>query len=218
MAFIAVKPPVGDFWAAQARTYASLHGVGLHYWFAWFGGTVPGHYSVVAPYLMRVVGAGALGAASTVASVLLCRRLIASTTHAPAAAWLAAVGVTFSLWSGRIPFALGTALMLWGFVAVAGNRRAWSAAAGVATALVSPVSGAFLVLGLCGVVLHDGGRRASASWAAGGAGAALLGVGAYFGLPGSEGFPFWHAMLAAATTALMLLARPPAVVRTVLVA
>jgi hypothetical protein len=217
IAFLIVRPPVGDFWAAQARQYAALHGVGLHYWFAWFGGTVPGHYSVFAPYLLRVVNPGVLGAAATVASVLLCRRLLASSGHPVAAAWVAAVVGSFSLWSGRIPFAAGTALMLAGLVAVSANRRGPAAVAGAAAALVSPVSGAFLILGVLGALLHDRERRVTASWAAGGAAVCLIGVAAYFGLPGSEGFPVSHALLAAGTCALLLLARPPAFIRTVVI-
>ena len=217
LAFVLVRPPVGDFWAAQARQYAALHGVGLNYWFGWFGGTVPGHYSILAPFLLQVVDPAVLGAASTVAGVALCRRLLRGSAHGMVAAWAAAIGGTFSLWSGRVPFALGTALMLAGVVAVVANKRGWATAAGAASALVSPVSGAFLALGLCGVALHDRDRRATALWAGGAAGGSLIAAGLYFGLPGSEGFPVSHGMLAAATTALLLLARPPAVVRTVVI-
>jgi hypothetical protein len=218
LAFVLVRPPVGDFWAAQARQYAALHGVGLNYWFGWFGGTVPGHYSILAPFLLQIVDPGVLGAASTVASVALCRRLLRESKHSLVASWAAAIAGTFSLWSGRVPFAMGTALMLAGLVAVFANRRGWAAAAGAAAALVSPVSGAFLALALCGVALHDRSRRPAALLAAGAAGGCLIGAGLYFGLPGSEGFPPSHAALAAATTALLLLARPPAIVRTVVIA
>ena len=37
-----------------------MHGVGLHYWFSWFGGTVPGHYSVLTPYVLKIVPPGLL--------------------------------------------------------------------------------------------------------------------------------------------------------------
>jgi hypothetical protein len=40
-------------------------------------------------------------------------------------------------------------------------------------------------------------------------------MGLYYGLPGSEGFPLLHAAAATATTALLLCARPPAIVRSV---
>lgn len=214
--FALVRPPVGDFWAAQARRFAALHGVGLHYWFAWFGGTVPGHYSVLAPSLTRIIDPAALGAAATVASVVLTGKLLAGTRHRVAASWFAAVGATFSLWSGRIPFALGTVFMLAGLLAVRSRRPTAAAGSGLLTALISPVSAAFLVLGLVGVVLQRSRYRVAALMAAGGAGCCLLAIAGYFGLPGHEGFPRLHALLAAAALALMLTARPPTVVRTVL--
>ena len=51
VAFVIVRPPVGDIFAARARQSAALHGVGERYWFSWFGGIVPGHYSVLGPLL-----------------------------------------------------------------------------------------------------------------------------------------------------------------------
>jgi hypothetical protein len=216
VAFAIAQPPVGDFWAARARQSAVSHGVGLRYWFAWFGGTVPGHYSVLGPYVVRFVNLGLLGAGSTIVVVALCRVLVRDTPGHVAATWVAAVGACFSLWSGRIPFALGTALMLIALVCVRADRRFPAAAVGAAAALVSPVSGAFLVLGLVGVALHDPRRRTTVLWTVGSAGVCLLAVGVYFGLPGSQGFQVPQALVAAAALSAMLAARPPAYVRTVL--
>jgi hypothetical protein len=215
VAFLIVHPPVGDIWAAEARRSAVLHGVGLDYWFSWFGGLVPGNYSVLTPYLFRIVDVSVLGAAATVLSVLLCWLLLRSTPHRTAAAWFASLGSAFSLWSGRIPFAVGTVAMLVALLAVRSNRKRVAAVAGAATALISPVSGVFLILGVCGVVVHDRQRRACAIWASIAAGACLVAVALYFGMPGSEGFPLIQAALAAVALLLMLLARPPAQVRTV---
>jgi hypothetical protein len=215
--FAVARPPVGDFWAAQARQSAAVHGVGLRYWFAWFGGTVPGHYSVLAPFLSRFVDVGVLGATATAATVALCRLLVRGTPHATAATWMAAVAATSSLWSGRIPFAAGTALMLLTLLLMRAGRPILAAAAGAVTALVSPVSAAFLVLGLAGVVLHDRDRRRLALWTAGGASVCLLSLGAYFGLPGNEGWKASHAGLTALSLAILLAARPPAQLRTVVI-
>ena len=52
---------VAEHWSRYAA-----HGVGLGYWFSWFAGTVPGHYSVLSPVMSRIINPGALGAASTV--------------------------------------------------------------------------------------------------------------------------------------------------------
>jgi hypothetical protein len=214
-AFLITRPPVGDFWAAQARRSAAMHGVGLHYWFSWFGGTIPGHYSVISTFVSRFVDAGVLGAVATAAIPPLCHRLLRGTPHRLLATWLAAIAAAFSLWSGRVPFAFGSALMLLALLAVRGDRRWLAAALGAVTALTSPVSGAFLALGVSGAIIHEPRRRAAALATAGAAGASLLAVAIYFGSPGPEGFPLSHAPWTVLALVGMLLARPPAYIRTV---
>jgi hypothetical protein len=216
-AFLVTRPPVGDFWAAQARRSAAEHGVGLHYWFSWFGGTIPGHYSVVSTWLSRFIDAGILGAVATVAIPPLCHVLLRGARHQVLGTWVAAVASAFSLWAGRVPFAMGSALMLLAFLCVKADRRWLAALAGVATALTSPLSGVFLALGLTGVIVHVPSRRRAALAAAGAAGAVLLGVALYFGSPGPQGFPAASAIWSPISLGVMLLARPPAYIRTVLV-
>jgi hypothetical protein len=215
-AFLVTRPPVGDFWAAQARRSAAEHGVGLHYWFAWFGGTIPGHYSVVATWLSRFVDAGVLGAVATVAIPPLCHVLLRGARHQVLGTWVAAVASAFSLWAGRVPFAMGSALMLVALLCVKADRRVLAVLLGAATALTSPLSGVFLALGVTGVIVHEPSRRRAALATAGASGAALLGVALYFGSPGPQGFPLSSAIWTVITLALMLLARPPAYIRTVL--
>jgi hypothetical protein len=216
-AFLIAKPPVGDLWAARARESAAAHGVGLNYWFSWFGGTVPGHYSVLAPYLTKVVGVVVLGAIGTVAITPLCYRLVQGSEHPALATWSAAIASSFSLWSGRVPFALGSAAMLVALLFVRGNRRLPAALAGIGTTLLSPVSGAFLILGLTGLYLHDPSRRKTTLAAVGATGACLIGVAIYFGMPGPQTFRPSSAILTASAIGAMLLARPPAYLRSVLV-
>src|ERR1700722_6247040 len=56
--FLILRPGVEDLWAARAREYAAQHGVGLTYWFGWFsGGSTPGNYSVITPYLSALISA-----------------------------------------------------------------------------------------------------------------------------------------------------------------
>jgi hypothetical protein len=216
-AFLVISPPVGDLWAARARQSATAHGVGLRYWFSWFGGTVPGHYSVLAPYLTRIADVGVLGALATVAITPLCHRLLRGTRHPALGTWTAAVASSFSLWSGRVPFALGSAVMLIALLCVRADRRIPAAVAGAAAALVSPVSGAFLLLGLTGVFVHDSRRRATSVATAAATGASLIAVALYFGLPGPEGFQPKQATLAGIAIAAMLFTRPPVYLRTVLI-
>jgi hypothetical protein len=214
-AFVLLQPPVGDYWAARARESAALHGVGLNYWFAWFGGLVPGHYSVLAPFVSRIVNAGVLGAVSTVAMTVATHVLLRGSRHRTAATWAAAIGASFSLWSGRVPFAFGTAVMVCALIAVRYRRPVAAGLLAVLTAATSPVSAAFLILGLAGVVVHDRRRRPVALIAAGSAAASLLAVEVYFGLPGPEGFQISQALLATTALLLMLAARPEPFVRTV---
>jgi hypothetical protein len=215
-AFVIARPPVGDLWAARARASAAAHGVGLHYWFSWFDGTVPGHYSVLAPYLTRIVDVTVLGAIATTGVIAMCRRLVRDSRHPAIATWLGAVATGFSLWSGRVPFALGTALAVVALLAVLTKRTAAAAVAGALTALVSPVCAVFLMLGLTGVLVHVAGRRTVALCAVVAAAVPLAGVAAYFGLPGPEGFPIVQAAGAAGAIGVMMLARPAPYVRTVL--
>ncbi len=215
VAFVVINPPVGDFWAARARSSAAAHGVGLHYWFAWFGGTVPGHYSVLTPYVSRVVQPGLLGAASTIAVTALVHVLARGSRHPVAAPWTAAIATGFSLWSGRVPFAFGSVFMLVALLCVRSNRPWVAGAVAALTALVSPVSGAFLALGVVGVLVHDRRRRLTALAVVGAAGVCLLFVVVYFATPGPEGFQPVQAWFTAAALAAMLLARPPAYIRTV---
>lgn len=215
--FLLIQPPVGDLWAARARESAAAHGVGLTYWFSWFGGTVPGSYSVLAPYLSRIANVGVVGAAATIAITLLCHRLVRGSRHPTVATWLAAVGTAFSLWSGRVPFAVGTAVMIVALLCVRARRPGAAALAGVATALVSPVSGAFLILGLAGVLVHLPRFRRTATSAVVGTGVPLIAMAGYFGMPGPEGYPANQAIFAAAAIALMLVLRPDPYVRTVVI-
>src|SRR5258708_31234984 len=68
IAFLVVHPQVGDLWAARARQSAAAHGVGLTYWFSWFGGgSTPGNYSVLIPFVSTLLGAALLGALATAA-------------------------------------------------------------------------------------------------------------------------------------------------------
>jgi hypothetical protein len=164
-----------------------------------------------------VADVSVLGSIATVALILLCRRLVRESRHPAIATWLAAIASAFSLWSGRVPFALGTAVALLALLAVLTDRTLAAAAAGVATALVSPVCGAFVIIGLVGVVLHVASRRMAALAAIGGAALPLISVAAYFGFPGPEGFQTLQAVGATAATAVMLLTRPAPYVRTVLI-
>jgi hypothetical protein len=209
-AFLIVRPPVGDLWAARARESAASHGVGLTYWFSWFGGgSTPGNYSVLTPYLSMLFGSVLLGALATVAVTPLCWQLVRGSNHPLAATWTATVTVGFSLWSGRIPFAVGTAISVATLIAVR-DRRRWSAPVGAVLAvLISPVAGVFIALGVLGTLLTTRSHRAVSATTLAAAGLALGFVAAVFGEPGPEGFRAGAALLVGVALVLFLLARPP---------
>jgi hypothetical protein len=210
IAFLVVHPQVGDLWAARARQSAAANGVGLTYWFSWFaGGSTPGNYSVLAPYLSALLGAALLGALATVAITPLCWRLVQGTSYPVAATWVATVTAGLSLWSGRIPFAVGTATSIAALIAVRGQRRVLAALWTVLTVLVSPVSGAFIALGLVGAVLYTRSHRTTSATTVVTACVALGVVGSVFGIPGPEGFSAKQALAAALALLLFLTSRPP---------
>ena len=84
-------------------------------------------------------------------------------------------------------------------------------------ALLSPVSGVFFILGLAGTIVRDRGRRGTSMLAMASAAFVLITIGAYFGVPGPEGFPIDEGALVEMTLIALLLARPAAPIKNVLV-
>jgi hypothetical protein len=215
--FLIVRPGVNDLWAARARASAARHGVGLTYWFSWFGGgTTPGNYSVLSPYLSAYLTAEVVGAASAVALTLLVAALVRGTSHPAAATAVATLAAGVNLWSGRVPFLLGTAFAVWALIAVRQRRPAWAVLATVLTILSSPVSAAFLALGLTGpLIVSRAHRRVSAV----AIGTIVLGLGLValaFGAPGPQHFSWYLCLQTVVGLLVFLIARPPAVLATVI--
>jgi hypothetical protein len=195
LAFVVVRPDVNDLWAARARASAVEHGVGLTYWFSWFGGgTTPGNYSVLTPYTSALVGTEMLGALSAVAATLLAGIAVRDTRFPVAASWVAAVAAVLNTWSGRVPFLFGSAFAIGALLAVRACRTALAVVLTIVSILASPVSGAFICLGLAGTFLTTRTRayRPVIAWTVGAAFVALLGVAILFGNPGPEPFSIWQ--------------------------
>jgi len=218
IAFLIVRPDVNDLWAARARASAAAHGVGLTYWFAWFGGgATPGNYSVLTPYLSALVSAEVVGAVSAVAVTIGCQVLVRGTQHARAAALLGALVAGINLWSGRIPFLLGGAFAIGALIAVR-SRRTWIAAAlAVLTVTASPVPAAFLALGLAALAFVDVSYRRVCLIVGGISMGALLLVAITFGTPGPEPFSFALLVETVLWLAVMLVAKPAPAVRVAVV-
>lgn len=203
--FVLLRPGVPDLWAARARASAAADGVGLTYWFGWFGGSTPGGYSVLAPYLCAWAGTEVVAAVCAVAIGGLAPLLLGDTRRPVAASWMAAVGVVVNLWCGRVPFLLGTACAVGAVLFVRRRRRIPAGLLAVLTALASPVAGAFLGLALSGVLLAPATRayRATALSATACAFGALAAIALAFGAPGPEPFPAY--LLAEVGVALLLM-------------
>jgi MFS family permease len=208
--FAAVAPNVNDIFAATARASAVLHGVGLDYWFGWFGGgSTPGNYSVLTPYLAALVSAIGLAAIAAAATAPTAWPLLRDTTHPVAGLWVVVLTAGLNMWSGRVPFALGCCLAVATGVFVQ-RRRAWPAGLfALLTVASSPVSGAFLALILFALFVCRPDWRRTGLLTVAPIGAAMIGVALVFGQPGPESFTLLQLVqLLAAAAALLVVASP----------
>lgn len=214
--FLLVRPDVNDLWAARARASAVRNGVGLSYWFSWFGGSTPGNYSVLTPYVSAYTTAEVLGAVSAIAIPLLCIPLTRGTEHPLLATSVAAFTAGVNLWSGRVPFLFGGAVAVGALICVRRKQTAGAVVLSLLSIAASPVTGAFVAMGLAGLFLSNRGyRRVSLITIV----AILVGMGVdalAFGTPGPE--PFSEKLEVEVVCALLLLlcARPLTWLRTTL--
>ncbi len=208
--FAIVAPNVNDIFAATARASAVLHGVGLDYWFGWFGGgSTPGNYSVLTPYLAALVSAIGLAAIATAATAPAAWYALRETRHPVAGLWVVVLTAGLNMWSGRVPFALGCLMAVFAAVFVM-RRRVWFAALfGLLTVASSPVSAAFLAILLLGLFLSRPEWRRTSVLVVAPIGVALIGVAILFGQPGPESFTLLQlAQLVAAALCLLVAATP----------
>ena len=213
-AFLIIRPDVNDLWAARARATAVRDGVGLTYWFSWFGGgSTPGNYSVLTPLLSAYVTAEVLCALATVAIPLLCMALFRTSEHRVAATAVAALTASANLWSGRVPFLFGAAVGLGALIAVQRRKTAAAVLLSWLSILASPVTGAFLAIGLAGAYLSYKEYRRISLVTIVAIGAGLAVVGLAFGAPGPEPFSGELKLELVGGLLLLLLARPPVWVR-----
>jgi len=219
LAFYLIRPDVNDLWAARARASAASHGVGLTYWFSWFGGgTTPGNYSVLTPYASAFIGTELLGALSALAAVALASVAVRGTRYPVAATWVAAVGAALNTWSGRVPFLFGMVFAVGAIIAVRAKRRGPAVLLTLLGILASPVAGAFICMGLSGTFLTTRTKeyRPIIAWTVGASCLALLGVAVLFGAPGPEPFSVAQLVAVGLTQLWLLLGRPADHLRTTL--
>ena len=128
---------------------------------SWYSGIHPYGYSLLAPYVLTVVGIGLSGLLAAVAAAVLLGRLLRDTAHPRAGAALGGFFAAANVISGRTTFALGAVAALAALVLLPRLRAAGAAA--VLSALFSPVAAAFLGLAAAVLVL----RRARGGWTLG---------------------------------------------------
>ncbi len=169
-------PPTGTDLAAQVAraSFARAHPL-TPVDLSWYGGVHPYGYSVLAPYLMAVLGVALSGALAAVGAAALLARLLRRTAHPAAGAYLGAVFAVADVISGRTTFALGAVAALAALLAL--RRLPLSLGFAVLTALLSPVAAAFLGLAAAVLVL----RRLRGGWTLGfGAALPVLALGLLF--------------------------------------
>lgn len=165
---------------------------------SWYAGSHPYAYSVLAPWVMALLGVGLSGLLAAVAGSVLLTRLLRDTARPVLASLVGTVFVVGNVVSGRTTFALGLAAGLGALLALPSRRR--TAALAVLTALLSPVAAAFLGLVAAVLVLH--GRRGG--WTLGIA-ASVPVVGLAWLFPGGGVQPFsWSSALPALVVAVVV--------------
>ncbi len=215
--FFFMRPDVNDLWAARARASAVQNGVGLTYWFSWFaGGSTPGSYSVVTPWLSAIIGTELVLALSAGILPILIARLVRGTEHPIAATLVGLVVVAANLWSGRVPFLFSAVFGVAALLAFRQHKMVLTAAAMLVSVVASPTVAAFIALGMAGVFLSVPERRKQATFVIAVTGTAMLVVAIIFSSPGPE--PFGHSLRVQLICSLLLaqLARPAIWVRTTL--
>jgi hypothetical protein len=219
LAFAVIRPGVPDLWAALARASAVRHGVGLTYWFGWFGGSTPGSYSVVTPYFCAALGTALTAGLAALACSWCASALVRTTARPVLASYVAAFGIVSNLWCGRVPFLVGCAFGTGALLLVQRRRAVPAALLGVMAALASPVAGAFLCLGLTGTLLARSTRdyRAVALIAMASTTATMLSLAVLFGMPGPEPFPLYLIGEVVLVLSLLLALAPPAHLRITLI-
>jgi hypothetical protein len=128
---------------------------------SWYAGVHPYGYSLLAPYVMAVVGIGLTGLMAAVAAAVLLGRLLRDTAHPMAGSALGGFFAVANVVSGRTTFALGAVAALAALVLL--PRRPLAAGAAALSGLFSPVAAAFLGLAAAVLVL----RRLPGGWTLG---------------------------------------------------
>ncbi|KQR99380.1 hypothetical protein ASG12_00580 [Williamsia sp. Leaf354] len=195
----ALSPTLGDLQAAIAREEAARSGVGLGYWFGWYGGVSPGSYSLLVPALSALTGSLALLAIATLVIAVMAHPLAHATVgigsgsravHPTMLTWAIVAAAVLNMMSGRVAFSVGAAFALFAVLMLQRGATTLAAVVLLVSGLASPLAPAFVGLATVPFLL-GGGHRSRTVWSV------LIGSGlgvvvpfALFGAPGAQGFPW----------------------------
>jgi hypothetical protein len=193
--------PVGDLQAAIAREQAAESGVGVTYWFSWYGGLSPGTYSSLVPVLSLGIGSFGLLVLATLATTALGGPLSRGTAHPDLLRWCIAAAAVTNMVAGRVAFGVGAAIALGAVLAVTRGSLVPGVLLMALAGLASPLAPAFVGLATVPLLATGGHRspRVRAVLLGAVAGVAVPIVG--FGAVGHQPFP-GHALAWAAVSGL----------------
>ncbi len=157
--YLVVRPQAPDLAAQLARASAVSRGVGL-WWAGWYGGINTATYSLVSAHVMNTVGVAFMGLSSTAAVSLFGALLVRNSTRPRAGAAAVSLAACANLFSGRITFAAGMAVVLASFVCLQQGRTRLGLLLTPLAGLISPLAALSQVIGLAALVLtgHPGRR------------------------------------------------------------
>ncbi len=184
-----IDPPMRDLQAALARESAHRAGVGVSYWFDWFGGVSPGSYSLIVPTLTSWVGSLFLLCLCTVIISALAYPVSRNATHPTLLTWAVALSAVLNMFSGRVTFATGAAIAMLAVWAFQRKRPVTGALLLVVSGLASALVPAFVGMVLLPFFLVRRYRNARMWWAIGGAALGVALPYLLFGAPGQQPYP-----------------------------
>ncbi len=185
-----LDPPLADLQAALAREQAADAGVGLTYWFGWYGGISPGSYSSLVPFLSLAVGSRALVFLAPLAVVALSLPLSRGLAHPVLFRWAVAAAAVSNLLAGRVAFGVGAAIALAAVLALRGRYPVAGGLLLAVSGLASPLAPAFAGLVAVPLLARGGSRSPAVRAALAGAAAGVAVPFALFGAPGAYQFPW----------------------------
>ncbi|SEP15214.1 hypothetical protein [Trujillonella endophytica] len=180
--------PVGDLQAAIAREQAAESGVGVTYWFSWYGGLSPGSYSSLVPALSRGIGSFGLLVLATLAVTALGGPLARDTARPALLRWCICAAAVSNMFAGRVAFGVAAAVALAAVLALTRGRVVLGGLLMAVSGLASPLAPAFAGLVTVPLLLAGGHRSPPVRSLLLGAGAGVALPVVLFGTGGSQPF------------------------------